>query len=247
MRALATSPRIEIPTMHSGPTTNETLSPAKIAPPVEKVKLELETNVENSIFTSQNLIKWTVDALIRGLARFGETFCNSPFLRIPVRLVSEAARKGVEILGIKRLNGETLTNTDYKIAAVRTLENTVASAFFEPNTTTNRLARVLLGAGNMLMRFATRGAMFFTNIIGKDLLELELLPDQLLSRSIPRLISTISDRPEAKVLTRVIEQLIINPLNEINPVQRVRTHLANKKDVGAFCKMANESVDQIAA
>lgn len=182
---------------------------------------------EASNFNSLDITKMALDALLRGIFRFSETFISNPLSRIGFRGVSETARKSAEVIGFKALKGEKITKSDWKTMAVRTLENTASSAFFEPNQYTNRFARMGVGLANMVIRFTTRAALFALKVIDTEALGLDNFIDELSSRSIFRAISTSTTNPILGVGTRFLEQLGINTTVHLKPIKGYLTKQFN--------------------
>lgn len=193
-------------------------TPQPSTTPIQKTVIQEKPNTATS-FDHLDISKMTIDALLRGIFRFTETFITNPVTRIGFRAVSETTRKSAELIGFKALKGETVTKADWTKTAVRILENTAGSAVFEPNQYTNRLVRVGVGLANMIVRFATRAGLYAAKIIDTGALGLDHVTDELFGRSVLRAIFADTNNPVIGIGTRFLEQLGINATVHVQPIK----------------------------
>lgn len=207
------------------PLASEVAPPQKISRPsttqitTQAKAIQEKPKTSASSFDYLDVSKMTIDALLRGIFRFAETFITNPVTRIGFRAVSETTRKSAELIGFKALRGEEVTKADWTKTAVRILENTAGSAVFEPNQYTNRLVRVGVGLANMVVRFATRAGLYAVKVIDTGALGLDHVTDELFGRSVLRAIFADTNNPVIGIGTRFLEQLGINATVHVQPIK----------------------------
>lgn len=165
----------------------------------------------------ENLNYWVtniIDSGLRALGRQAEvTFdliSQNQFARIPFRFASELVRNG-SAQAVQNVLEDKKLSRSFQLKVLRkTLENTAATAFFEPNRYQNSFVRVGIGFLNMAVRFASRVALVAINVISPEDIEIDGLPDEFGSRSLGRIIRPFSESPVVGLLTRFGEQILIN-------------------------------------
>ena len=172
----------------------------------------------SALSNKTNVISSLTDAGMRGVFRFLEP---DDKLRPLYRLGTEFIRKGAEGSVINVLEGERITKEVWSTGLKRALENAAATVVLEPNLSDSRFKRVLLGLGNMLIRFGVRVGLFGLNIISSDELGINDLHEQLFARGFGRVVYTASDDPVMGIGVRAFEQALINlSLHVVKPVSR---------------------------
>lgn len=214
-------------------------SPQKAYQPRARVQ---EIQKPKNTFNYLDASKMTLDALLRGIFRFAETFITNPVARIGFRAVSESNRKLVELVGFKALKGEKITNSDWRKAIVRVLENTAGSAVFEPNKYTNRLVRIGVGLANMGVRFATRAGLYAMKAIDEGALGLDHISDEIFGRSILRAIFADTNNPIIGIGARFLEQLGINATVHVQPI----TNYISKKIIKPNTNESEQNISKAA-
>ena len=170
------------------------------------------------------------DASIRGVMRYFETskFSGS-LMRIPFRAVSELLRHGTGASLDQIVKDGKVTKAVLFPAARRALENTLATAIIDPNNlNSGRVMRMVAGFANMVVRLAARILLTALDIGDPGDLDMELLGDELIGRTLPRAICTDKINPIIGIGVRAIEQLGINELTNLGPVQKLKNVINNK-------------------
>lgn len=162
----------------------------------------------------QAWIKNIVDSGIRAVGRQTETMfdaiADNQFLRVPFRFVSELARNGATTQVQNMMENKKMTKGAGLTIIRKTLENTAATAVFEPNKYQSTVARVGVGFLNMIIRFGARVALVAVNVLEPGDIDLEGVPDEFVSRSFGRIIRPLSSNPIVGLAARFGEQLFIN-------------------------------------
>ena len=170
------------------------------------------------------------DAGIRGVMRYFEAskFSGS-LMRIPFRAVSELLRHGTGASLDQLVKNGQVTKTILFPAARRALENTLATVIIDPNNlSSGRVMRMVAGFANMVVRLAARILLTALDIVDPGELDIESLGDELIGRTLPRAICTDKLNPIIGIGVRAIEQLGINELTNLGPVQKLKKAINTK-------------------
>lgn len=164
------------------------------------------------------------DSAFRALIRLPENTFENEFIRVPYRIATEAARKTSEVFLGRKIEGQSLSRDDLVDSLARGAENSAATALIEPSFFEGA-TRMGVGFLNMIGRIATRLGMFLVSqkkIPTSGELNLGLVPDELLSRSVPRIIPVLVKGAESAIgldggyitqfVGRATEQMTINSL-----------------------------------
>lgn len=172
------------------------------------------SNVADNVDNSSSWLRNIVDSSIRALGRQAESsiglISGNTFVRIPFRFLTETVRNGTAGTVQQVLENKKVTTTTWISGAKKAVENAAASAVLEPNRFKNSLARVGVGLLNMVIRLAARVAMIALDVLDPGALDLQEVPDELMSRSLGRIISPFANNPFIQLGTRFGEQVIIN-------------------------------------
>ncbi len=167
------------------------------------------------------LVSSLIDAVLRGLFRFPEKELES-WLRPVYRFGTEFIRKGSESSVIQLLEHKNLSKDSLYVGLKRALENAASTIVLEPNLSSDRINRVVLGFGNMVTRFGARLAMFGLNLINKDELKLKDLHEEFFARSFFRLAYFSSSSTFGGIAIRSFEQFLINSsLHLVKPASKL--------------------------
>ncbi len=178
------------------------------------------SSVTPSVLSNKtNAISSLIDAAGRGVFRFLEP--DNKY-RPLYRLGTEFIRKGTEGSVINSLESKKITKEVWTTGLKRAFENAAATIVLEPNLSDSRFKRVLMGLGNMLIRFGARIGLFALNVIDSDELGINDLHEQLFARGFGRIVYTSSTNPVLGIGVRAIEQALINfSLHTFKPVNKL--------------------------
>lgn len=159
-------------------------------------------------------IRNLVDSGFRAASRQAEvTFdviSDNQFVRVPFRFATEFLRNGATASVQSAMEDKKMTKSVKLNIVRRTLENTIATAVFEPNKYSNTIARVGVGFLNMAIRFGARIALVVLNVVDPADVDVADVPDEFFSRSLGRVIRPLSANPVVGFATRLGEQVFIN-------------------------------------
>lgn len=183
------------------------------------------TTVDRSSFEGR-----LYDAGFRGVMRYLEASkFSDTVLRIPFRAVSEFLRHSTGASLDLIVNKEKITKKVLFPAIRRSLENAVGTTIIDPNTLgSGKVVRMTAGFANMVIRLATRVLLAALDIVEPGELDMESLGDELVGRTLPRAICSSTMNPIIGIGVRVVEQLGINELTHLSPIQKVKRLVSNK-------------------
>ncbi|MBI3308388.1 MAG: hypothetical protein HYZ79_03355 [Candidatus Melainabacteria bacterium] len=161
-----------------------------------------------------------IDAGIRGVCRYLENanFVATPY-RIPFRAAAELVRHSTSGTLKEMLQDNKVTKKVFAPALRKTLENTLASAVFEPGQYQNRVAKMGIGFANMIVRVGARVMLTAMDFVDPGDLELENVADDFAGRSLLRGFWFDTKNPIAGILVPTIEQLGINKITHYLPIK----------------------------
>lgn len=159
---------------------------------------------------AKNIVCSAIRAAGRQLESTVDVISDNSFVRVPFRFLTEVVRNGTSSSVQNILKNKKVSSKVWIDGVKKGLENAAATVVFEPNRYANSLARVGAGFVNMLVRFTARLGMVALEVISPEEVIFEGMPDELVARSIGRIIKPFSDNPMTGLLTRFAEQLVIN-------------------------------------
>lgn len=191
----------------------EAAGPNKVTEQVHGVNDSKSGSLPNGYGLDQ-WMRNVVDSGFRALGRQAEVsveaISGNQFVRVPFRFVTDFVRNGAA-QGVQNILNDRNFSSGFKLNVLRrTLENAVATAFFEPNRYESSFVRVGIGFLNMTVRFAARVALVALDVLSPEDIEVESLPDEFGSKSLGRIIRPFSNNPLIGFSTRFVEQVIIN-------------------------------------
>ena len=210
------APNQAVLTGHNEPTLR-TESSFTLSVSQHAAKPEQQRSGVTAVVSTQRknlLLRNFVDSLIRASGRQAEASIEvikeNPVIRVPFRFLTEVLRNGAGVSLQNLMDKKEVNKTIWLDSVRKSLENTAATIFIEPNMFTNQFARMFAGVLNMFIRFAARVALVVLNVLSPRNINLEKVPDEVLSRSLPRFIKPFSDNPIIGIVTRFLEQVVIN-------------------------------------
>lgn len=181
------------------------------ARPVAVTELTYDKGVRD---TARSVLQNLVDSSIRAAGRQAEATVEmingNPLIRLPFRFFTEVTRNGTSASLQGIFENKRITKAVWLGGAKKALENTAATAFFEPNKFKNGFIRIGAGFTNMLIRFASRFGLMILEVISPEEMNLDMAPDEFISRSLGRVIMPFSDSPIVGITSRFLEQVLIN-------------------------------------
>lgn len=170
------------------------------------------------------------DAGFRGVMRYLEASkFGGTLIRIPFRAVAELLRHGTGASLDLIVNKQKVTKAVLLPTVRRALENTVATTIIDPNNIgSGKVMRMIAGFANMVCRLAARVLLTALDVVDPGDLDMESLSDELVGRTLPRVICTDTMNPIIGIATRTIEQLGINELTKLGPIQKFKAAINNR-------------------
>ena len=190
--------------------------PASIAVPQNEVNVPkaIERHDKDAGDTARSVLCNLVDSSIRAAGRHAEATADvisaNPLIRLPFRFLTEVTRNGTSASLQGIFENKKITKAIWLDGAKKAFENTAATAFFEPNRFKNSFTRVGAGFANMLIRFGARFGLMVLEVISPEEMNLDIAPDEFVSRSLGRVIKPFSDSPIVGIGSRFVEQVLIN-------------------------------------
>lgn len=164
-----------------------------------------------------------IDAGIRGTLRYLENmyFKGNPLLRIPFRAAAEFTRHSTSGALGEMLKDNKVTKKVLFPVARKTLENTLATAVFEPANFQGRFTKMAVGFANMTVRLTARILLAAMDVVDPADLDVENVADDVLGRSVFRGFWFDTKNPISGILVPTLEQLGINQITHFTPLKNM--------------------------